>query len=160
MQAIAVKKLNEKSFKGFGSFYDILNPTGHNLGDFYHDHVLFPVMGGQTVGFSSLLCHPHDEMVVSTVEYHNFTAEILLPLDGDVVIHVAPPSKEPVPHLTEAFLVPKGTLVKLHIGVWHLAPFTTGKEATHVLIALPERTYMHDCVVVEYPEEQQITIKL
>lgn len=32
-------------------------------------------------------------------------------LDDDVVLHVAPPSKEPVPELTEAFLIPKGTMV-------------------------------------------------
>lgn len=158
MQSITVKELSEKSFRGFGSYYDVLNPIGHNLGDFYHDHVQFPVLGGQAVGFSSLLCHPCEEMIVSAAEYHNYTAEILLPLDGDVVIHVAPPSKGPVSHLTEAFLVPKGTLVKLNTGVWHLAPFSTGKDVTHVLIALPERTYLNDCVVVEYPQEQQIRI--
>lgn len=159
MQSITVKELTEKSFRGFGSFYNVLNPTGHNLGDFYHDHVLFPVLGGQAVGFSSLLCHSPEEMIVSAAEYHNYTAEILLSLDGDVIIHVAPPSKEAVSHLTEAFLVPKGTLVKLHTGVWHLAPFSIRKEITHVLIALPERTYMNDCVVVEYPEDQQIRIQ-
>ncbi len=129
MQTITVKELSEDSFKGFGSYYDVLNPTGHNLGDFYHDHVMYPVLGGQAVGFSSLLCHPSEEMIVTAAEYHNYTAEILLPLDGDVIIHVAPPSKESVSHLTGAFLIPKGMLVKLRsirvYGIW--LPFRSGR---------------------------------
>ena len=97
-------------------------------------------------------------MIVTAAEYHNTTAEILLPLDGDIVIHVAPPSNKPVPELTEAFYVPKGTMVKLNTGVWHLAPFAMDLDEVHVLIALPERIYFNDCIVVDYEKEQYIEI--
>ena len=77
-----------------------------------------------------------------------------------MVIHVAPAGKEPVPELTEAFLVPKGTMVCLNTGVWHLSAIPVNKEVAHVLIVLPERIYNNDCVVVPYPEENQIEIVL
>ena len=48
-----------------------------------------------------------EKIIVDAAEFHNYTGEVLLPLDDDVVIHVAPPTKEPVPELTEAFIVPK-----------------------------------------------------
>ena len=79
-------------------------------------------------------------------------------LDDDVIVHVAPAGKEAVPELTEAFLVPKGTMVLLNTGVWHLSAIPVNKETAHVLIVLPERTYLNDCVVVDYPEEKWVEI--
>ena len=81
-------------------------------------------------------------------------------MDDDVVLHVAPASKDPVPQLTEAFLVPKGTAVCLNAGVWHLAALPVNMDEAHVLIVLPERTYNNDCVVVEYPEQDWVEIEL
>ncbi len=75
-----------------------------------------------------------------------------------MIVHVAPAGKDPVPELTEAFLVPKGTMVLLNTGVWHLSAIPVNKETAHVLIVLPERTYFNDCVVVEYPEEKWVEI--
>ena len=75
-----------------------------------------------------------------------------------MIVHVAPAGKDPVPELTEAFLVPKGTMVLLNTGVWHLSAIPVNKETAHVLIVLPERTYFNDCVVVEYPEENWVEI--
>ncbi len=158
MRTIQVQELTKEKFEEYGSYYSITNPSGHNLGDFYHDHVLYPVSGNEPIGFSALITHKHDSMIVSAAEYHNSTSEILLPIDGDVVIHVASPSNRPVPELTEAFYVPRGTVVKLNTGVWHLAPFAMDCDEVHVLVVLPERIYFNDCVVVEYDEEQKIEI--
>ncbi|AEV28045.1 ureidoglycolate hydrolase [Sphaerochaeta pleomorpha str. Grapes] len=160
MKTIKAKQLSKEAFNEYGSFYNLLEPRGHNLGTFYHDHVLFPVAGNKVVGFSALVCAKGEKMVISAAEYHNTTGEMILSLDGDVIVHVAPPSTKPVPELTEAFYVPAGTLVKLNAGVWHLAPFAVNTEVTHLMIALPERTYMNDCVVVEYPLEDQIEVIL
>ena len=79
-------------------------------------------------------------------------------MDDDAVINVAPPSKKPVPELTEAFIVPKGTIVKLNVGVWHLAPIPVNNEIMHVMIVLPERVYANDCTVVQYELDDQIEI--
>ena len=84
----------------------------------------------------------------------------ILCLDDDVILHVAPPSKEPVPELTEAFIVPKGTLVCLNLGVWHLSAMPINLDTAHVLIVLPERIYLNDCIVVDYPEERQVRIEV
>ena len=65
-----------------------------------------------------------------------------------------------MPELTEAFIVPKGTLVCLNLGVWHLSAMPLNKETAHVLIVLPERIYLNDCIVVDYPEEKWVQIEL
>ena len=49
-------------------------------------------------------------------------------------------------------------MVKLNTGVWHLAPFAMDRDEAHVLIALPERIYFNDCIVVDYEKEQYIEI--
>jgi len=110
--------------------------------------------------FSPLVVPKPEKMIVTTVEYHNYTSEIVLPMDDDAVIHVAPASKEPVPEQTEAFIVPKGTVVRLNVGVWHLAAMPVHADALHVLIVLPERTYANDCTVVQYDRKQQFEITL
>lgn len=159
MKRIHVQPLTQETFHAYGDFSDVLNPDGYHLGDFYHDRVLFPVVGGQVVAFSSLICTKREQNIVDAAEFHSYARELILPIDGDVIIHVAPPSVDPVPELTEAFLVPKGTMVVLRVGVWHLAPFAVNKGNTHVLIGLPERTYKNDCVVVPYEQEKQMIVE-
>lgn len=158
MKQIKVKTLTAESFKEFGSFTDFMNPEGYSLGDFYQDRLRMHSPGSMQMTFSPLLIHKPEKMIVSAAEYHNYTQEGVLCLDDDVIVHVAPAGKEPVPELTEAFLVPKGTMVLLHTGVWHLSAIPVNKELAHVMIVLPERTYHNDCVVVDYPEEKWVEI--
>jgi ureidoglycolate lyase len=160
MRTINVKELTKDNFCEFGSFYNLVDLKGNNLGDFYQDHVKNPVSGKLPMTYSGLIVHKADRMIVDTVEYHNYTGEILLPLDTDIVIHVAPASNKINPEATEAFFVRKGTVVRLDVGVFHLAPFSIEKEEGHVMIALPERTYFNDCVVIKYEEKDQIEIVL
>ncbi len=160
MHKIKAKKITTENFSKFGSFTDILNPSGNHLGDFYNDQVNFPVSGNMPITFSPLICRKPEKMIVSTVEYHNYTGEGILPLDDDMILHVAPPTKEPVPELTEAFIVPKGTMIKINAGVWHYSAMPVHEAVFHVLIVLPERTYVNDCEVIEYKVEDQIEIEL
>lgn len=156
---IKAQKLSQEAFAPYGSFTDFLHPTGHSLGAFYPDRLLFPVSGAMPVGFSPLSVDRPERYLVTAAEYHNSTAECILPLDADVVIHVAPPSKGPVPELTKAFLVPRGTMVRLDVGVWHLCPLPVDQPHVTLLIALPQRIYQNDCIVMEYPPEQAIEIE-
>lgn len=158
MRQIKAKQITAENFKEFGSFTDLLNPTGYSLGDFYQDRLKMHNSGSMQTAFSPLLVHKPEKMIVTTAEYHNYTQEGVLCLDDDVIVHVAPAGKDPVSELTEAFLVPKGTMVLLNTGVWHLSAIPVNKETAHVLIVLPERTYFNDCVVVEYPEENWVEI--
>ena len=95
------------------------------------------------------------------MEYHTTSPELILPLNDDMIIHVAPASGgTPVPEWTKAFVVPKGTLVKINTAVWHLAPLPVSEDVLHAMIILPECTYVNDCTVVELNEEQQFEIVL
>ena len=160
MRKIKAVPITVENFHPFGDFTDILNPSGFDLGGFYRDQVLMNVSGGMQIAFSPLVVKKEEKMIVSKAEYHNTTQEGILCLDDDVVIHVAPAGKEPVPELTEAFVVPKGTLVRLHTGTWHLSAMPINKDVAHVLIVLPERIYFNDCIVVDYPEEDWVEIEL
>lgn len=160
MRTIKAKPITAENFAAYGNFFNILEPAGSCLGNFYNDKVQLSVSGDMPVAFSALVMDKPEKMIVSEVEYHNTTGEGILPLDDDVVMHVAPASKDPVPELTEAFIVPKGTIVKINTGVWHMGVLPIHQEQVHVLIVLPERIYKNDCTVVTYPEEEQIEIVL
>ena len=160
MRKIKVQKLTVEAFRPYGSFCSITDPEGFCLGDFYNDQVLFPVSGNFPVAFSPLVMHKPEKMIVTVAEYHNTTGEGVVVMDDDVIIHVAPAGNEPVPELTEAFLVPKGTVYALNTGVWHYGGFPVNKEEAHVMIILPQRIYMNDCVVVEYAPEDQVEIEM
>ena len=160
MRTIKAKPLTLENFSCYGQFTDLLNPDGFSLGDFYHDRVKMNVAGNMNLAFSPLVVHRADPMVVTQVEYHNTTQEGILCLDDDFVLHVAPPSKEPVPEQTEAFIVPRGTLVCLNVAVWHLSAMPVHEDTAHVLIVLPERLYKNDCIVVDYDEAQQVKIEM
>lgn len=95
-----------------------------------------------------------------SVEYHTHSAEIVLPLNDDAVVHVAPASNGvPVTGLARAFLVPKGTMVQLNPGVWHLCAIPVREAALQALIVLPECTYANDCTVVELDDDQAFEIE-
>ena len=159
MYTIKAKPITAENFRAYGSFASMLNPTGPSLGDINNDQVEIPESGNLPIAFSPHVVHK-GEMLVTMAEYHDTTCEGVLPLDDDVVLHVAPATKDPVPELTEAFIVPKGTMVKLYVGVWHLAAMPINLESAHVMITLPERIYKSDCVVVEYKEDQYVKIEL
>jgi ureidoglycolate lyase len=87
---------------------------------------------------------------IEVCEFHTGTGEGILPLDGDIYLHVGPPTGDDVVPLKalEVFRIPKGTIVVLKPGVWHHAPFAVRKnETVSSLIVLPQRTYANDCVV-------------
>ena len=98
--------------------------------------------------------------LVDETEFHNGTGEGILPLDADILIHVAPASasNEPPVDQIEIFRVPRGTFVSLNAGVWHHAPYAYGSEVANTLIVLPERTYAVDCHVEKIPQAQRVEI--
>lgn len=160
MRKIKAKPITAENFAPYGCFSSVMNPKGSHLGTFYNDQVLMPVSGRMPIAFSPLIMNKPEKMIITAAEYHNTTGEGIIALDDDVILHVAPPTKVPVPELTEAFIVPKGTIVKLNAGVWHMGPLPVNSDIVHVLIILPERIYANDCTVVEYALEDQFEIEL
>ena len=107
-----------------------------------------------SIGFSPIAVHK-DERIVKAAEYHTTTWEGIVALDDDMIIHVAPASAgAPVPELTRAFIVPKGTMVKINAAIWHLCPLPLNNEVLHAMIILPECTYANDCTVVDFERKK------
>lgn len=58
----------------------------------------------------------------------------------------------------EAFLVPKGTFVRLNPYIIHGAQFAIHEEEAHVLCLLPGRTFRNDMEAVMLTEEERAVL--
>ena len=167
MKKINFKKLTQQTFSGYGCFANMLKPEGFKIGEggleFYRDMIKLSLGNEAGVSFSiAKAMNTNKKVVISLIEYHSKCGEAILPLDGDVIISIAPatpPGDTPVDRI-EAFLVPVGTMVVLNPGVWHGAPLLYKCQSANILIGLPERTYANDSVVFEIPEKDCIEIEL
>ena len=161
MKNLTIKELTKETFEKYGRYGNLINPDTEKLGaepiEFYRDMVRLD-LGHKTTALFSTCRVCKRPPVVDVTEFHNFTDEGILPLDADILIHVAPATPQGAPPLdkVEIFRIPKGTFVTLYPGVWHHAPFAHNAEVANVLIVLPERTYETDCHVTELgPDEQR-----
>ena len=163
MKTIKAVPISNEAFAPFGQFYPMDAPKGYALcGEL---HSFFPdrlVADSQhRVGYSPIVVKKPEKMIITQQEYHTTTWEMILPMDDDMILHVAPASAgTPVGQYAQAFIVPKHTLVKLNAAIWHLAPLPASKEALTAMIILPECTYANDCTVVDLPADQQFEIIL
>ena len=163
MLKIKAQKLTKQAFSSYGEYYTMDKPEGYSLNgeihSFYPDRLV--ASNGVNVGYSLIVVNKPEKMIITQVEYHTTTAEMIMPLNDDMILHVAEPSAGvPITYLTKAFIVPKHTLIKMKTGVWHLAPLPKTKAQLNALIILPECTYMNDCTVVNLKEEEQFEIEL
>ncbi len=161
MKQIKVEPLNHDSFAPFGEFYNMATPEGYPLcgaiHKFYPDRLTTTCQG--RLAFSPIIVKKPERMIITQQEYHTTTEELILPLDDDMIIHVAPASGGAVvTDLAKAFLVPKNTLVKIKAAIWHLAPLPATKEQLTAMIILPECTYANDCPVVDLSPDEQFEI--
>ena len=163
MRQITYKKLSVEGFAKYGAYANMINPTWPRIGaepiEFFRDMVQSS-LGTATAASFGVCRVVKRPFVLDVSEYHNGCCEIILPLDGDVLMHVAPAvSEKEFPFaLVEVFRVPQGTMCCLRPGVWHHAPFALGAGAVNCLIALPERTYMNDCTVYQFPQDRRMQI--
>ena len=162
MKTIKVENLTKEAFAPFGEYYKMDAPDGHALCGaihrFYPDRVTAYQSGN--VGFSAITVKKPEQMLITQIEYHTTTSEMIMPLNDDMILHVAQPSAgTPITDQTKAFLVPKHTLIKMNACVWHLAPLPASADELSALIILPECTYMNDCKVVDLTPEQQFVVE-
>lgn len=161
MKQVKVQPLTRDAFAPFGEFYNMASPDGYALSGaihkFYPDRLTTTCRG--RLAFSPLVVRKPDHMIITQQEYHTSTEELILPLDDDMILHVAPASGgQVVTDYAKAFLVPKNTLVKLKAAIWHLAPLPAAKDQLTALIILPECTYANDCPVVDLSPDEQFEI--
>ena len=163
MKPVKAVPLTHEAFAPFGQFYTMDQPQGYalcgELHKFFPDRLVAD--SEHRVGYSPIVVKKPDRMVITQQEYHTTTWEMILPLDDDMILHVAPASAgTPVTELAQAFIVPKHTLVKMNAAIWHLAPLPASKDALTAMIVLPECTYANDCTVVDLADDQQFEIVL
>ncbi|MGI5885085.1 MAG: DUF4867 family protein [Candidatus Spyradocola sp.] len=162
MRKLTVKKLDREAFRPYGDFVSLLRPAefyGDAPSVFTPDMLQLPLAQHDLASFS--ICRVAQRPnIVDTSEYHSAAWEGNIPLDGDIVLHMAPANNGKIDaDKFEAFLVPKGTLVILKPGVWHYAPYAVKGEVS-TLVVLPERTYANDCVVVKHAEDEKFEIEM
>jgi ureidoglycolate lyase len=159
-----IEKLTLESFAPFGYFAKMIDPKAEYVGgapsEFYRDMLQLDLGQATKASFSICRVTKRPE-VVTTTEIHSSCGEGILPLDNDILIHVAPASRNgDIPcEKIQIFSVPKGTMVVLKPGVFHHAPFVAKGEHVSVLIVLPERTYANDCQVFELTDKQKVAIE-
>lgn len=163
MKTIQAVPVTHEAFAPFGQFYSMGAPDGYALcgqiHQFFPDRITADSV--HRVGYSPILVKKPEKMIITQQEYHTTTWEMILPLNDDMIIHVAPASAgAAVGHLSQAFVIPKNTMVKINAAIWHLAPLPVNQEQLTAMIILPECTYANDCTVVDLPEEQQFQIVL
>ena len=161
MRQVKVSPLTYEAFAPFGQFYTMSQPQGYALCGELHRFFPDRLTADSThrVGYSPILVKKPARMIITQQEYHTTTWEMILPMDDDMILHVAPASAgTPVTHLAKAFLVPKHTLVKMNAAIWHLAPLPANKEQLTAMIILPECTYANDCTVVDLAADEQFEI--
>lgn len=161
MRTIKAMPLTKEEFAPFGDFYAMDKPDGYPLSG--EIHKFFPdrmtIDSNKRIGFSPIVVKKPEKMIITNQEYHNTTWEMILPLDDDMIIHVAPASCGAIVNdNVKAFIVPKNTLVKINTAIWHLAPLPVNNEYLTAMIILPECTYALDCTVVDLKEEEQFEI--
>ena len=164
MRKVKAKELNVQDFEKYGAFAKMIDPenvsVGPSIHEFFCDQLVYYTASSAPVGLSTshVLKRP---VVVERTEIHRECGEVVLPLDGDIYMHVGPRSDIDAPPFDkfEIYRVPMGTAVYMRPGTWHFACFPAEKDAVSVLVLLPERTYANDCVVVDIPEEDQIGLE-
>ena len=161
MKTIKAVPITNEAFAPFGQFYKMDMPQGYALcGEI---HQFFPdrlvADSNHRIGYSPILVKKPERMIITQQEYHTTTWEIILPLDDDMILHVAPASAgTPVTEHAQAFIVPKHTLVKINAAIWHLAPLPANNAQLTAMIILPECTYANDCTVVDLKQEEQFEV--
>ena len=163
MKTVKAIPLTHEAFAPFGQFYTMEQPQGYalcgELHQFFPDRLVAD--SEHRVGYSPIIVKKPERMIITQQEYHTTTWEMILPLDDDMILHVAPASAgTPVTELAQAFIVPKHTLVKMNAAIWHLAPLPATKDALTAMIVLPECTYANDCTVVDLAADEQFEIVL
>ena len=150
MKQIRAQKLSVEAFSPFGMYRDLdaiepyrRSPPGDS--GFYPDLLTIPLATTTRPGICVCMVRKRP-LRIPGLEYHNYTGEGIIPLDGDIVIIVGFACKEFNTDGLQAFVIPKGTFVSLNPGVVHGTQFPVEEEWVRVIVILPEHTYVNDCI--------------
>lgn len=106
-----------------------------------------------------LVCEPRST-AVSKMERHLKTPEILVALEGDSLLCLAPPTAKTkdLHKASKAFMVRQGEALVLHPGTWHWIPFPLGDTPSRFLVIFRRETGEDDLDYATLLEPIELTI--
>ncbi|MHB8579250.1 MAG: ureidoglycolate lyase [Ignavibacteriaceae bacterium] len=152
---IRAKKISQKNFIRFGNV--VITPDSAPTSKaadykFWSDIAHFNTYGYTEIGICTVYKQP--EYLISAVERHMLTPEILIPIDAPFVLPVLiegqPDSN------AEAFLVNIGQAIILNRAVWHGACLPVGKNESSYFVLFKRNTPLED---VEKKNIQELKIE-
>lgn len=167
MKKLIAQPLTKERFQKYGEFQNLLDDASLAQKSIFPRGFYADVMKldfGTTTLPTISVCqvNKQEQNVIRALEAHKFTCEGLLPLDGDVIIFVGVPlpGQKFSVDTVEAFIVPKGTFVKLDPLILHGTQFPVDVETAHIVCMLPGRTFMNDMIMERLPEEGQAIVTI
>lgn len=118
--------------------------------EFTYTHLLSPGELGEPAIMAELTCHPRARRL-EKLERHLATPEVLVALDGEVVVCAAPPGTDPSRCSADevhGFVLRQGQGLWMAKGTWHWIPFPTGRQPVRMLLLFREATGDRDLEVV------------
>jgi ureidoglycolate lyase len=164
MRTITAQPLSAAAFRQYGTFQNLLDheelaAASVQKKGFFPD--LIPLNFGSTTLPTVSVCHVEREEknIITFAEAHRYTCEGLLPLDAGVIIYVGRVIRGDLsPETIEAFLVPRGTFVKLEPLILHGRQFVTEAPQAHILCMLPQRTYHNDMIFTALGDQDKVEV--
>lgn len=166
MKQIKVQPLSQAAFRRYGEFLSLVDNEalrGASIfsASFFADVISMDYGRGNPPSISVCQVTPEEKRIIRFIEYHQYTCEGILPLDGDVILFVGVPVMgELTADRIEAFYVPQGTFVKLHPLIVHGSQFSASDAEVHSLCLLAGRTFKNDMTAKRLPEDEQIELVL
>jgi ureidoglycolate hydrolase len=142
-----VEKLEKQTA---GNWYRVLTKGDGDTGD-KKDFLFNITSSGLNLGNSSctgLLTAFFREERVTQMERHLETEEILVALDGDSIVCLAPPG-DLQSSAVRAFSLPQGKAVVMGAGTWHWIPFPQNKSEARFLVIFKDQTGEDDLEIRE-----------
>jgi len=117
-----IKEFNKQNLKKFGNIIDI----DEELCEAKMDNFKYYLTGimkneaGITIGLLDVIKKVNG---TGSFERHHFTEEVIMPLKGEALLHLAEPEKSSlIINDISTFRIKPGTGVKLYKDVWHAIP--------------------------------------
>lgn len=150
---MTVIEANPISMEGFAPFGDAallldeepLAETGEF--SFWSDAAHFGIEGETEIGFCTV--YPHRYNRVAWMERHERTPELLVPIDGRLILPVM--TNDEVPEV-RAFEFGPGEAIVIGQNVWHSACLPKGSDAVQYFVIFRRGTPHEDVIKTDIPE--------
>ena len=158
MQELAMVEWSDEALSGCG--LNLVPKQIESVADgqeFAYESLSDKVSLGNLSSAGFLVCARRD-MILSKMERHTETMEMLVSLKGDSVICLALPGAKPKPETIKAVRFPQGKALAMYPGIWHWIPYPLQDEPSRCLVVFKERTGENDLELSELNESIRLVL--